>query len=68
MKLYELILSQDDPFEYIYEAISGTHGKEAMTCMTELYSDVVVDCRYHPDDDFEEIISKMVELMEDENV
>jgi hypothetical protein len=33
-KLYEYILAQDDPFDFIYEALSGTHGVETMNTCT----------------------------------
>lgn len=62
--LYEYILNQDDPFEFVYECISGSHGVEAMKSMTEMYSDVAVDYYLHPDDDFEQIIEIMIEQME----
>ena len=61
------ILSQEDPFEFIYEALGGTHGSELMKFVTDMYGDIVIDYRFHPDDDFELIIEKMVEQME-ENV
>lgn len=63
--LNEMILAQDDPFEFVYEGISGTHGPELMDYLTELYSQVVIDYGYHPDDDFEQIIDKMIMIMED---
>lgn len=58
------ILAQDDPFDYIYEGISGYHGVELRDFLTEMYNDVVIDYRLHPDDDFEKIIDHMVHLME----
>lgn len=63
--LYQYILNKDDPFEYVYDAISGHTPKEITHLMTELYNDVVIDYGYHPDDDFEKIIERMIELMED---
>lgn len=65
INLYNYILSLDDPFEYVYEGISGTHGVEIREQLAELYSDVVNDTRWHPDDDFEMIIERMIENMED---
>lgn len=62
--LYEYILNQEDPFEFVYEAISGTHGMEFMNSMTEMYSEVSIDYHLHPDDDFERIIEIMIEQME----
>jgi hypothetical protein len=65
-KLYEYILAQDDPFDFIYEALSGTHGVETMNTCTEMYSDISADYMLHPDDDFEKIIAIMVQQMEDD--
>jgi hypothetical protein len=65
VRLNDMILAQDDPFEFVYEGISGTHGVETMKYLTEMYSDVVIDCGLHPDDDFEKIIDKMIDIMED---
>lgn len=63
-RLYEYILAQDDPFDFIYEGISGAHGVEAQKTLTEMYSDISIDCGLHPDDDFEKIIERMIEQME----
>jgi hypothetical protein len=63
-RLFEYILAQDDAFEFIYEGISGTHGVETMNILQDMYNDVVIDYRLHPDDDFERIIEIMVDQME----
>jgi len=65
-RLFEYILAQDDPFDFIYEALGGTHGVETMNNCTEMYSDISADYMLHPDDDFERIIEIMVEQMEDD--
>ena len=65
--LDEMILAHDDPFEFVYEGISGTHGPELMEYLTNMYSDVAIDYAKHPDDDFEDIISIMIDQMESEN-
>lgn len=62
--LYEHILCHEDVFEYVYDAISGNTSKEECDLMTELYYDVAADYGYHPDDDFEKIIDRMIEVME----
>lgn len=64
--LNTLILNQADPFEFVYECISGTHGLGLMEYTEEMYSQVVMDYGYHPDDDFEKIIDQMIMQMEDE--
>lgn len=53
-----------DPFEYIYECIGGTHGPELYEFVMEMYSQIVIDYGYHPDDDFEPIIEKIIEQIE----
>lgn len=64
--LNEHILNHDDPFEFVYEGISGAHGPEMMDYLNEMYSQVVIDYGYHPDDDFEEIIDQMIMQMEND--
>ena len=46
-----------DAFDYIYECISGSHGEELRVYVADLYNDVAIDTRLHPDDDFEDIIN-----------
>lgn len=64
ISLNEHILNQDDPFEFVYEGISGTHGPELMEYLTDMYTQVTIDYYLHPDDDFEKIIELMLEQME----
>lgn len=63
-RLFEYILAHDDPFDFIYEGISGCYGEEVQKTLTEMYSDISIDCGLHPDDDFEKIIERMIEQME----
>lgn len=55
----------NDPFEMIYNAISGDYGEEIRDAFQEMYDDVVNDSGYrlHPDDDFEKIIDTMVDQL-----
>ncbi len=62
--LHNHILGLDDPFDYIYEGISGTHGVEVRDYLTAMYSEVAIDWRLHPDDDFEKIIDYMLNIIE----
>ncbi len=57
--------SSNDPFEMIYNAISGDYGEEIRDAFQEMYDDVVNDSGYrlHPDDDFEKIIDTMVDQL-----
>jgi hypothetical protein len=63
-RIFEYILAQDDPFDFIYEGISGAHGAETQALLNDLYNDISVDFYMHPDDDFEKIIERMIEYME----
>ena len=61
--------SSTDPFEMIYDAISGNYGDEIREAMQEMYDDVVNDNGYrlHPDDDFEKIIEIVVDQLVDDS-
>jgi hypothetical protein len=61
--------SSNDPFEMIYDAISGNYGDEIRDAMQEMYDDVVNDSgnRLHPDDDFEKIIEIVVDQLVDDS-
>lgn len=50
-----------DPFDYIYEAIYGSHGDEIREFVDDLYQSVSIDHRLHPDDDFEDIINYILD-------
>ena len=65
MNLHNHIAGLDDPFEYVYEGISGTHGVEIRDYLVDMYQQVSIDGRLHPDDDFEEIINYMLNIIEE---
>ena len=50
-----------DAFDYIYECISGSHGNELREYVDDLYQSVSIDTRLHPDDDFEDIINRLLD-------
>lgn len=58
------ISTSDDPFELVYDAISGNHGETIRAAMQDMYDDIVIDFRLHPDDDFEKIIDKMLDYLD----
>jgi hypothetical protein len=58
------ISTSDDPFELVYDAISGKHGEPIRAAMQDMYDDIVIDFRLHPDDDFEKIIDKMLDYLD----
>ena len=51
-----------DVFDYIYDCINGTNGKEIFEYVADIYNDVVIDHPHlHPDDDFEQIICHVLD-------
>jgi hypothetical protein len=56
-RILDGLANAPDAFDYIYECISGSHGEELRVYVADLYNDVVIDTRLHPDDDFEDIIN-----------
>ena len=62
------ISTSDDPFELVYDAISGNHGETIRAAMQEMYDDIVIDFRLHPDDDFEKVIDKMLDYLDADSV
>ena len=62
------ISTSDDPFELVYDAISGKYGETIRAAMQEMYDDIVIDFRLHPDDDFEPIIDKMLDYLDADSV
>jgi hypothetical protein len=62
------ISTSDDPFELVYDAISGNHGETIRAAMQEMYDDIVIDFGLHPDDDFEQVIDKMLDYMDADSV
>jgi hypothetical protein len=58
------ISTSDDPFELVYDAISGNYGETIRAAMQDMYDDVVIDFGLHPDDDFEKVIDKMLDYLD----
>lgn len=58
------VSTSDDPFDLVYDAISGKHGEPIRAAMQDMYDDIVIDFRLHPDDDFEKIIDKMLDYLD----
>ena len=58
------ISTSDDPFDLVYDAISGKHGESIRAAMQDMYDDIVIDFGLHPDDDFEKIIDKMLDYLD----
>ena len=62
------ISTSNDPFELVYDAISGKYGEAIRVAMQDMYDDIVIDFRLHPDDDFEPIIDKMLDYLDADSV
>lgn len=62
------VSTSDDPFELVYDAISGNHGETIRAAMQDMYDDIVIDFRLHPDDDFEKVIDKMLDYLDADSV
>jgi len=58
--IFAKIVKSDDPFQVIYDGISGHFGEVARIKLQDIYDDVALDHGDHPDDDFEEIIDRMI--------
>jgi hypothetical protein len=64
------VINNSDPFGMVYDAIKGEYGEDIRTAMQEMYDDIVIDSagRLHPDDDFEQIISHVLDRLESDAV
>ena len=62
------VSTSDDPFDLVYDAISGKHGETIRAAMQDMYDDIVIDFRLHPDDDFEKVIDKMLDYLDADSV
>jgi len=62
------ISTSDDPFDLVYDAISGKHGETIRAAMQDMYDDIVIDFGLHPDDDFEKVIDKMLDYLDADSV
>ena len=62
--IFKEIVKSDDPFELVYNALSGDHGEEVRQKLQDMYDEVVIDNGFHPDDDFEKIIDRVIDHIE----
>ena len=60
-KILAGLANAPDAFDYIYDCISGSHGNELFEYVNDLYQSVSIDYRLHPDDDFEDIINRLLD-------
>lgn len=62
--IFDKVVKSDYPFKVVYDGISGRFGEAARAKLQDMYDDVVIDnSEFHPDDDFEKIIDRVVTLI-----
>jgi hypothetical protein len=68
-QLFKVIANHPEPHDLVYNAISGDYGEDVRKVMQEIYDDVVIDSEYrlHPDDDFEKVIDRIVDMAEEDS-
>jgi hypothetical protein len=62
--IFDKVVKSDDPFQVVYDGISGHFGEEARMKLQDIYDEVVIDNGYAPDDDFEKIIDRVIDHIE----
>ncbi len=62
--LAKIAAAGDDGYEMIEDGINGLLGTEAQIMLQDMYDDISIDHRLHPDDDFEEIYDRMMDRIE----
>ena len=60
----KIAASGDDAYDMIYDGLVGKFGEEARVALQDMYDEIAVNSRLHPDDDFEEIQSRMLDQIE----
>ena len=58
--IFAKVVKSEDPFQVVYDGISGHFGEAARIKLQTIYDDVALDHGDHPDDDFEAIIDRMI--------
>lgn len=61
------VQQSDDPFELVYNALSGKSGAVIEGYLQPKYEEIGREHGWHPDDDFEEIISTLVDELCDDS-
>ena len=59
--LSKIAASGDDAYDMVYDGLSGKFGEEVRNELQNMYDQISSQYRLHPDDDFEEIQSRMVD-------
>jgi len=64
VELQKIANAGDDGYNMIQDGLDGLMGSETQTALQDMYDSVSRERRLHPDDDFEEIVSNMLDLID----
>lgn len=59
-------VAQGGDYDMLYDAQMGKYGKEVERAVQDMYDNVSINSRLHPDDNFEEIFDIMLDMIEDD--
>jgi hypothetical protein len=59
-------VAQDGNYDMLYNAQMGKYGSEIEKVVQDMYDNVSINSRLHPDDDFEEIYDQMLDQIEND--
>lgn len=62
--LAQIARAGDDGYDMIEDGLDGLLGTEAQIMLQDMYNDISIEHRLHPDDDFEQIFDRMMDRIE----
>lgn len=62
--LAKIAAAGDDGYDMIDDGLNGLLGTEAQIMLQDMYNEISVEHRLHPDDDFEKIMDRMMDQIE----
>lgn len=62
--LAKIAAAGDSGYDMIDDGLNGKFGKEAERLLQDMYNEISVEQRLHPDDDFEKIMDRMMDQIE----
>jgi hypothetical protein len=62
--LAKIAAAGDNGYDMIEDGLNGLLGTEAQIMLQDMYDDVSIEHRLHPDDDFEQIYDRMMDRIE----
>lgn len=64
--LSKIAAAGDDGYDMIDDGLNGLLGGEAEIMLQDMYNEISIEYRLHPDDDFEKIIDRMMDRIEND--